>query len=463
MTNKDKKNRINKKFNNLLINFFKINNLEYQNKKFVLAVSTGVDSSVLLDLFLKFREQYNIDISVAHVNHHRREQSNEEQKYINFFCLNNNIKLFVKELHFEDSSNFQSIARNFRYEFFDEVMKEVNGDYLVLAHHGDDNLETVLMRIMRGSSLAGYGGIREVYSKNNTYKIIRPLLGISKDEIINYQVQENIKYYEDESNTQKDYARNRVRIDIIPMMKEECPELIDKINEYSKIILEAAEIVNEKRDVFINEYVQKICKGTNKISIKINRNKLLEESSFMQVEILFELVKKYNLSKSNIEELLKVIKSDKKNYKVYFKGLFDFIIAYDDIFINDFHEEENEEINIQIEKTGIYKVNDNYQLIVTEKDDNFLPSSDDLWYNIVSLPVTVRTRKPGDKISLKIGEKKIKDILIDMKIPQNKRDKVLLVEKNIDKPVILSILGLKKSKYLTNIDDCDIIIRLVKL
>lgn len=471
MNKNNKENKLDKltkldKLNNLLIDFFNNNKIDYSNKKFVLAVSTGVDSSVLLDLFLKFREQYNIDINVAHVNHHRREQSNEEQKYISDFCLNNNLNLFVKELFFEETSNFQSIARNLRYEFFDEIMRELNADYLVLAHHGDDNLETVLMRIMRGSSLTGYGGIKDIYSKNNNYMIIRPLLNVSKDDIIKYQVDNNIKYFEDESNSHKDYTRNKVRLDIIPIMKEQCPELINKISEYSNTILEAAKIVDEKRDDFINKHVQKKyidIDNISKLSLLINREMFLKESNFMQIEILFELVKKYSLSKSNIEELLKVIRSNKKNYKVYFKELFDFIITYNDIYINDYHQEENtqsKEVNIFIDKVGTYKVNDKYQLIVTEKDDNFIPNNDDLWYNIVNLPVTVRTRKPGDKISLKIGDKKVKDILIDMKVPLNEREQVLLVEKN---QIIISILGIKKSKYLTNIGNCDIIIRLAKI
>ena len=173
-----------KNLDNTLYYFFKSQNIDYLNKTFVLCISTGIDSSVLLDLFMKFKSTNNINIIVCHVNHHRRKESEEEEEYIRSFCLENNIKLYVKELYFEDDTiNFQAKARDLRYEFFDEVMKSEKADYLVLAHHGDDNLETILMRMTRGSSLIGYSGILACFEKNG-YSVIRPLLRNSKSSRI---------------------------------------------------------------------------------------------------------------------------------------------------------------------------------------------------------------------------------------------------------------------------------------
>ena len=451
--------------NDLLERFFHKHNLNWINKTFVIAVSTGVDSSVLLDLFLKVKDKCHI--IVAHVNHHKREQSEEEEKYIKAFCEENKIELYIKELFFENCQNFQAEARKLRYDFFDQIMSEVHGDYLVLAHHGDDNIETILMRLIRGSSLIGYGGIKEVFEKKdnvneeNNYMIIRPLLTKSKDEIIKYQKMHNIKYYEDYSNHEKSYTRNRLRLDVIPMLKEESSDLIEKISEFSETIENAGIIVNAKRDEFINKYVLWDKNKTNEIVI--NRSEYLKESPFMKREILFELVKKDSLSKANIDELIKIIESKKQNYKTYFKGIFDFILSYDKVLINYNHveiKETNKDFNVEITGIGTFVINDNYQIIVSKNSSNGLCKNDELCYNSVDLPIIVRNRHNGDRIKLPNGEKKVKDILIDLKIPQVDRDNIIIIEKD---EKILSIFGIKKSTYLTNIKNCDIIIKLEKV
>lgn len=437
-----------------LINFFKEHNLPYINKKFVICVSTGMDSSVLLHLFITLRENYKVDIVCCHVNHHRRLQSEDEEKYIRALCEEKNIKLYVKELFFEDDiNNFQAVARDLRYEFFDEVMKAEHADYLVLAHHGDDNLETILMRMSRGSSLIGYSGILSHFEKNG-YKVIRPLLKYSKENIIEYQKIHKIKYYEDESNSHKDYTRNRYRLDIIPLLKEECKDIIQKAYEFSHCLREAGNEINNLRDEFINDNV---LKDNNKIIIV--RNKFINLSNFLQEEVLFELVKKDNLSKANINELLKVINSKKVNYINYFKNIFDFIIEYDKIIINYNHYEMNENINILINSLGRYDINDNFYITVDLKENIKVLKKEDICYNINSLPVVVRNRLPGDKITLGLQTKKLKSLFIDMKIPKYERDNALVLEKD---GVILSILGIKKSSLLSNINDCDIVIRLEK-
>lgn len=443
-----------------LINFFCDNKLNYKNKTFVLAVSTGIDSSVLMDLFLKANANYNCEfnIIICHVNHHKREQSDEEEEYIKTICKNLNIKLYVKDLYFEDVSNFQKNARDLRYEFFDEVLSKENGDYLVLAHHGDDNVETVLMRIMRGSSLAGYSGISAV-STRKSYKIIRPLLDYSKDDIINYQNLHKIKYYEDCSNSQNDYTRNRIRHEIVPIIKKESFDIISKINEFSKVLKCASNVINIVRDEFIDRNVKK-----NNSQIIINKSKYLELDDYLKEEVLFELVKKDSLSKANIEELIKIIKSNKSNYIIYFKNIFDFMIEYDKIVIDYNHEEDiDKDLEIVINNIGTYEINDKLTLIVSEKCNNSLTNKEEIWYNSNDFPIIVRSRKPGDKIDLGFGVKKVKDILINKKIPLKKRNNILILDKanNVDKDV-LAILNICKSNKLKNIKNTNIVIKLLE-
>ena len=146
----------------------------------VVACSTGVDSCVLLDLCLKSLDK--TQIVVAHVNHGVRKASDVEEEYIKSFCEVHDLKLEVSHLCFEDLSNFESIARSKRYAFFESVSIKYNAKYILLAHHANDNLETMLMRFIKQSSLKGYAGIEEESFFKNLI-LFRPLLKISRLEI----------------------------------------------------------------------------------------------------------------------------------------------------------------------------------------------------------------------------------------------------------------------------------------
>ncbi|HBP25612.1 MAG TPA: tRNA lysidine(34) synthetase TilS, partial [Acholeplasmatales bacterium] len=145
-----------------IIAFFEEHHLDLSKKTIVAGVSTGVDSMVLLHALLGLRGEYDLKIHVAHFNHQKREQSKEEERYIREFCARENLPCHVKKMKETEYDNFQAEARKQRYEFFTEVGAEVGADYLALAHHAGDNIETMLMRIMRGSNLKGYAGMEAV-------------------------------------------------------------------------------------------------------------------------------------------------------------------------------------------------------------------------------------------------------------------------------------------------------------
>ena len=175
-----------KKINNELKSLF--NSLE--NKKVLIAVSTGVDSMVLLDLAMKTLKKENIGI--AHVNHKKRLESENEEKFIIDFAKQNDIPIYVHHLEQSNDENFQSYARNARYEFFNDLSLKYNYEYVLLAHHADDNLETIIMRFLKSSSLKGYSGIEKETTYKNI-KVYRPLLEISKEFILSYAKKNKIK------------------------------------------------------------------------------------------------------------------------------------------------------------------------------------------------------------------------------------------------------------------------------
>lgn len=445
----------------VLKQFIKRNNLSLNNKTVCVGISTGVDSSVLLHLLMTLKEELNLNIILCHVNHKKREQSELEEKYIIEFSKENNLQLELLHLQLEDieKDNFQQAARMKRLAFFNDVMNKYNSKYLFLAHHLNDDIETSLMHIIRGSNMKGYSGMEEVIiNKDNNY-ILRPLLNVLKQDIIKYSKENNIKYFEDESNNSDIYTRNRIRHNIIPLIFEENPSFINQFKEFKETIQYSYNLLIEKR----NDIIQDLStKNNNLITIDITKFNNLD--NFMKVEVLFEILKQYELSKSNIKEIIKLIESKKPNITINYKNI-NFCKQYNRVIIsNELKENRKKEVNIKIDHIGQYEINDNLFLEVIpfseedyKKSKNMLINLDVIWYNNMMFPIFLRNRKEGDKIKINSGTKKVKDLLIDEKIPLNKRDSLLLLEKDNE---IINIFGVKKSKTLLDSENNNILITL---
>lgn len=432
-----------------LMSFLEKNNIDLKAKKIVLAVSTGLDSMSLLHAFLELRETLGFEIVVGHVNHNKRVESKEEEVFIRNFCEEKNIKLYVKSLEFNDSSNFQDVARSKRYEFFYEILEKEKTNMLFLAHHNDDLAETIIMRLVRGTSLNGYSGFHAV-SRYKDYLIFRPLIDVSKDELYAYQKELGFKYYTDKTNFELDYTRNKVRSLIVPYLKELDPLFLEKIREFSYDMENESEIVMDIVHDFIGTKV------TMDGSIKFSKADLDVLSPFLRREVLFEVLKPYKLSKKNIEEIMKWIYSSKVNFKQIYKDLL-FLKEYDQITISS----DNGDVkplndSVIISDVGTYRLNDNILINVSFNLDKRNAKSNELCYNSKKLPITIRPRKSGDKIKLSFGEKKVKNLLIDQKVELSRREKVLVALKDDD---VLCVFGVRKSSLLDNSDN-DIIIRI---
>ncbi|MBQ8292953.1 MAG: tRNA lysidine(34) synthetase TilS [Bacilli bacterium] len=398
------------------------------NKSVLVAVSTGVDSTVLLDLVLKIKTIKKV--VVAHVNHQKRIQSNDEERYIKTFCEKNNISCYSIKLPKDHTGNFQEWARNARYDFFNELMQKEKLQVLLTAHHADDNLETILMRFIKGSSLKGYAGISKMITEKG-YNIYRPLLNLSKEDILTYAKENNLKYFEDASNKEDDYTRNRIRKYIVPLLLKENPALYQAVSNYSDTLFEASNILEEKIKKFITSNV---IYDNNIISFKLDH--FNNETEFIQTEILFSLLKPYELSTSCIKEILKKINASKTKIVSDINNDLVFIKEYGTInFIPK--KEIPGEFYLKITKPGTYQLPNNKVLIVDKNKCYLNPSKDEMWYNIPELPFIVRTRKDGDTIKLPGGTKTISNYLTDKKISQVERMKILLICDGNNKPIYM--------------------------
>ena len=170
-----------------------LNNLLKENDTIVVATSGGPDSMCLLSILNNLKDKYKLQIICAHVNHGLRQESNDEKKFVENYCVINNLIFEYMKIDSYTKDKFsENEGRSKRYAFFQELMNKYNAKYLFTAHHGDDLIETIMMRIVRGSNLKGYIGIKLI---NNN--IVRPLLFVDKKEIINYLNEHNISYVTD--------------------------------------------------------------------------------------------------------------------------------------------------------------------------------------------------------------------------------------------------------------------------
>lgn len=435
----------------------KDNCIDLKDQYVCVAVSTGVDSSVLLHILEQLQHELAFKIVVCHVNHGQRQESNIEEAYIKEYGKEHG--LVVEVTHFTNdmfiNKNFQSEARNLRLKFFQDVAKKYNSKYIFLAHHLKDDIETSIMHIMRGSSLFSYSGMKEV----TVYKditIVRPLLKVLKEDIYQYANNNGIKYFEDASNQTNHYTRNRIRHNVIPILFEENPNFKDSFLLFKERMNNMCSIIEQQRDNYIDNFVTKE-NNIIYIDLKSFNDIKVEYKSieFLQQLVLFELLKNYNLSKNQINEIIKIVHSNRPNLQISFTNL-NIIKEYDKLIIKENNNEiNNERINLSINGLGIYDINDKYMLEVIpftnedmKKNKNILINSNVLWYNSSMFPFILRNRRDGDKITVGNGTKKVKDLLIDEKIPLSLRDKFLLLTKDEE---VLTIFNLRKSsKVLCN-------------
>ena len=403
------------------------------NSKVIIACSGGPDSMCLLNLLIKLKEKKNLELIVAHVNHKLRSVSDNEAKMVEDYAKKNKVTFELQELDYQNAKFSEDDAHRKRYKFFKSLIKKYKANYLVTAHHGDDLIETILMRIARGSNLNGYIGIKRV-TQNEDYVTLRPLLSTTKEEIIKYNESENIPYVIDESNDSLKYTRNRYRKNVLPFLKNEDEYIHLKYLKFSEEL--------EEYDNFVNNYIkEKEFIVDNQIVI----NKITNESEFIKRKTIELIVKSiqlndyFNISDKQMNELLKLIYNSNKS-----------------IDLNNNYIGINEYGYLKITK----KQNNEYQEIILDKDLEFLgfnfyyncdngnSSNNCIYLNSseVTLPLKLRTRCNGDKMQvLNLGTKKINDIFIDNKINKELRSNypILVDAKNN----IIWLPSLKKSQF----------------
>ena len=423
------------------------------NDTIVVGVSGGPDSMALLYILNEFKKKLDLKIVCAHVNHNKRVESEQEKIDLENYCKANNIIFeYIKITKWGDD-NFHNEARSVRYNFFEELVMNYGAKYLMTAHQGDDLIETILMTIVRGSTLKGYSGFSRIVDKG-TYKIVRPLITVTKDEIMEFDKANGIKYAIDQSNNEDHYTRNRYRHTVLPFLKHEDPKVHKKFLKYSEILLEYSDYVDKEANKVFNKVF---------INGNLDIDKFNELDNIIQTKIIYTILEKIYgddlliIGAVHVELIFDLIKSNKSNSIVHLPNNVIVIKSYNELSFS-FDDDESSEYEIEIDD----RVNLPNGKIIEIVDESIDTSNYTirLSSNEVKLPLYVRNRKDGDRIEVKglNGTKKVKAIFIDEKIKISDRDSWPVVLDATDK--IVWIPGLKKSKLDKKItEEYDIVMK----
>ena len=286
--------------------------------KIVLGVSGGPDSIAMLDILKDLRNKFEFEIYVCHLNHMIRGQDAiNDQKYVEQYCNKNQIEFFTKNVNIIEISNNQKIGteecgRNARYNFFEEILEKTKSNKIATAHNKNDNAETVLMHLLRGSGISGLKGIKPI--RNN--KFIKPLIECDRKEIEEYCKQKNLNPCIDKTNFENTYTRNKIRNIVIPYIKKEFnPNIIETLFRLSEVV--------SSEDEFLDRITQKefenivLLENEHQIDLKLKEFNLLD--NVIKNRLILLTTKKIfgtvnGIEKINIDDIIKMCKKNIGNF-----------------------------------------------------------------------------------------------------------------------------------------------------
>jgi tRNA(Ile)-lysidine synthase len=390
-----------------------------KNTKVVVAFSGGPDSVYLL---YKLNELNHCKIILAHLNHKLRGKDSDKDEEFSVkaaerFNLQIETDSFdIKNYAKKNSLNLEEACRIKRYEFLRKVKNKYNAEFIITAHHANDNLETFLLNFLRGT---GFEGLKSIKLLNND--ILRPLLYTSKKEILEFLDNNKIKYRTDKSNYDITIKRNKLRNDIIPELEKIQPELIKIFNRNITNINEIHKIIDSQAKEFI------------KNKIKYSELNNLNDAFIKQIIIkIYESLygSTLNLNSNLINRSLKLIKNQKTGKKTEFGKSYYLITTSDSIQIKS----KNQNNKIAKKKLKIPgKTKFEFGEIICEIKKN--PPENGIYFDYSKLyfPLYLREKLNGDRfkpLGLK-GTKKLQDYFVDRKIPKDERTQIpIIIDKN---------------------------------
>ena len=420
----------------------KINTLWNKEDKIAIALSGGVDSIVLFHLLVtEYKDSYK-ELVVFHINHGLREESYEEAEFVEKFVKDFDVKFYKEELNMSDlerdsHTSEEMLARELRYQAFNKMAKLEGVTKLLTAHHKNDQVENILMRLLIGRSIDHSLAICEEIEMAGL-TIYRPLLNSLKAELEEYAKGKNLHYYVDATNFDTDYTRNNIRHNIVPLLNDinsgSFDNLINFANYYQNINNNLKKAILSNKDNYI------FSRDEDKISLV--KDKFLElneeEMYFLLKDLITDELGVFDIKQKAIFDVVSSLKKNSGNKSYDLKNNLKIISQYESIYIHKIEKKcYNDKIEIIIDKiceNSVYEFYQNKFIISTDAKDS------EIGFNKSELPLLVTIKKEGDRVRRGEINKKLSRIFIDEKVPKELRDTLPVIRNN--KGEVLGVLGI---------------------
>jgi len=420
----------------------KINTLWNKEDKIAIALSGGVDSIVLFHLLVtEYKDSYK-QLVVFHINHGLREESYEEAEFVEKFVKDFDVKFYKEELNMSDlerdsHTSEEMLARELRYQAFNKMAKLEGVTKLLTAHHKNDQVENILMRLLTGRSIDHSLAICEEIEMAGL-TIYRPLLNSLKAELEEYAKEKNLHYYVDATNFDTDYTRNNIRHNIVPLLNDinsgSFDNLINFANYYQNINNNLKKAILSNKDNYI------FSRDEDKISLV--KDKFLElneeEMYFLLKDLITDELGVFDIKQKAIFDVVSSLKKNSGNKSYDLKNNLKIISQYETLYIHKIEKKcYNDKIEIIIDKiceNSVYEFYQNKFIISTDAKDS------EIGFNKSELPLLVTIKKEGDRVRRGEINKKLSRIFIDEKVPKELRDTLPVIRNN--KGEVLGVLGI---------------------
>lgn len=414
----------------------------------LVAVSGGADSVALLSLLHQVAGTMDLHLEAAHLDHALRNESLADARFVEQLCLELKVpltmeRLSVAELARQQKGNLEEVARDVRRAFLTTTARARNCQLIALAHHADDQAETFLMRLLRGSGTAGLAGMRMVSDL-----VVRPLLSFQRDDLLDYLQDKGLAWREDESNLDQTFTRNRVRHQLVPILESFNPNI-------RRQIAGLCEQLRKDDDFFSGLVAAEMlrCGKWQEDDYVLNRFLLLELAPALAGRVVREALQRVRgdlrgVTSTHTEEILKLACEGPPQGELDLPGAW-VARRYENLLFCKQKPDRNETFELVLDEPGLYSLPEGQTLLVSfeEKALGESPEVVELAAASLPFPFLLRHCQPGDRFqpSGMNGTKKIQDFFVDLKLTREERQGALLLVKDAQ---IVWVVGLRRSEGL---------------
>ncbi len=445
-------------FENKLSLYIRKNKLLKKGDRVLVALSGGSDSVCLIKSLLNLKEEFDISLVAAHVNHMiRGSEADRDEEFVRKLCKDSDIELEVLKkdvpaISKKEKKSLELAAREVRYAFFESVLKAKGIDKIATAHNKNDNAETIVMNFMRGSGLGGLCGIDAVRGN-----IIRPLLCMDKEEILSYISENNLEYITDSTNHLCDYTRNRVRLEMIEYIKKHFnPNFVNTLTNSSDIIREENDYINLEAEKIKDEYI-----GLKNGQVFLEFKKLKKLHKALRWRIIRKAVKMalgdlYDIGLDAIKRI-DSLEGGKTDVGFGFKAHLSYgRLCFETDTIKEYEYALSCPGSVRIAECG-----GEIELSIIKKEEikeEIKKEKNCVYFDFDKLDgLKVRNRRDGDVIKTDGGSKKLKKLFTDEKIPVFVRSRIPVV---VSGENVIWVCGVRRCSEFKVTPDTDRVIKI---